>query len=167
MRPCLFHDRHTGLRYHRHEIVELNIPREEANVSRKGFALFAFLKGLFGKTETHAPAPAEDDFVVSLVDGEIVVLHPQGTIEQIKLAELQAVLIETNDSGPWGPDLWWILVGAPGEGGNHGCVFPGGATGEMEVLTALQELPGFDHGAVIEAMGSTSDARFLCWKAEA
>lgn len=152
---------------------------EETFVSEKGVTLFAFLKGLFGKTETHSPAPSEADFVVSFVDGEIVVLHPQGTVEQVKLAELRAVLIETNDSGPWGSDLWWILVGAPGEGGkeggkegsteggNHGCAFPGGARGETEILDVLQALPGFDNGAVIEAMGSTTNARFLCWKAEA
>lgn len=131
--------------------------------------MFAFLKGLFGKTETPLPTPDEADFVVSFVEGEIVVQHPQGTIEQVKLDELQAVLIETNDSGPWGSDLWWILVGTPGEGegSHHGCMFPGGASGETEILDVLQALPGFDNGAVIEAMGSTDNARFLCWKAEA
>lgn len=128
--------------------------------------MFGFLQRLFGKTDTQPPALAEADFVVSLSDGEIIVQHPKGTVEQVKLAELRAVLIETNDSGPWGSDLWWILVGAPGDDGNHGCVFPGGASGEKEILHALQELPGFDNEAVIEAMGSTSNARFLCWQAK-
>jgi hypothetical protein len=32
------------------------------------------------------------------------------------------------------------------------------------LLKRLQELPGFDNHAFIVAMGSTDDARFLCWK---
>jgi hypothetical protein len=33
-----------------------------------------------------------------------------------------------------------------------------------ELLVRLQQLPGFDNGVVIKAMGSTGDARFVCWK---
>jgi hypothetical protein len=32
------------------------------------------------------------------------------------------------------------------------------------LLKRLQELPGFDNLAFIVAMGSSEDARFLCWK---
>jgi hypothetical protein len=69
---------------------------------------------------------------------------------------------ETNDSGPWGADVWWILVGNAPE---SGCVYPNGATGEQEALEALQRLPGFDNGQFIEAMTSTENARFVCWQA--
>ena len=33
-----------------------------------------------------------------------------------------------------------------------------------ELLSRLQQLPGFDNEAVIKAMGSTNNAKFLCWK---
>jgi hypothetical protein len=33
-----------------------------------------------------------------------------------------------------------------------------------DLLQALQKLPGFDHQAVIAAMGSTSNAKFVCWR---
>ena len=36
--------------------------------------------------------------------------------------------------------------------------------GMKELLTRLQQLPGFDNGAVIKAMGSTKNDKFLCWK---
>ena len=56
-------------------------------------------------------------------------------------------------------DVFWVLHGL-----NRGCAIPQGATGEKELLERLQKLPNFDNGAVIEAMGCTSDRRFLCWE---
>jgi len=106
---------------------------------------------------------SEASFVVTVSETEIVNHRPEGTVERVALAELKAVLIETNDSGPWGADVWWILLGS---GLESGCVFPGGATGEQDVLERLQQLPGFDNEAVIKAMGSTDHQRFLCWQAK-
>lgn len=102
----------------------------------------------------------ESAFVVRLEDGAIVSRRPDGTCERVALSALAAVLIETDDSGPWGTDLWWILAGADGTG----CIYPGGADGEQEILALLQALPGFDNAALIAAMTSTSNERFLCWK---
>ena len=85
--------------------------------------------------------------------------RPDGLVETVPWAELRAVLIETNDRGPWGPDVFWILIGQKG-----GAVVPMGATGERELLHRLQKLEGFDNEAVIAAMGSTDNARFLCWE---
>jgi hypothetical protein len=104
----------------------------------------------------------ESRFRVEVTETEIVSHRPGGKVERVAFAELRAVIIETNDSGPWGADVWWILVGS---GPGSGCVYPGGATGEQEALTALQRLPGFDNRKLIEAMGSTSNARFVCWQA--
>jgi hypothetical protein len=41
---------------------------------------------------------------------------------------------------------------------------PQGATGERALLERLQELPGFDDRAVIDAMSATARQRFLCWE---
>jgi hypothetical protein len=60
------------------------------------------------------------------------------------------------------PDVFWLLHGTDG-----GCAIPQGATGEKELLERLQALPGFDNAKVIEAMGSSSDRRFLCWQRHA
>ena len=91
--------------------------------------------------------------------GPVTCHHPNGTEESVTWADLQAVLIETNDEGPFAPDVFWILVGRPG-----GCIIPEGATGEAELLNRLQALDGFDNDAVIAAMSSTDNQRFLCWK---
>ncbi|WP_066555630.1 hypothetical protein [Croceicoccus bisphenolivorans] len=75
--------------------------------------------------------------------------------------DLKTVAIATNDSGPWGADVWWLLYGADGQ---LACGFPQGATGEKKVLDALMELPGFDEQEMIKAMGCTSNATFIVWQ---
>jgi hypothetical protein len=57
------------------------------------------------------------------------------------------------------PDVFWVLHGA-----TEGCAIPQGATGEKELLDRLFALPGFNNGAVIEAMTCCADRRFLCWE---
>jgi hypothetical protein len=103
-------------------------------------------------------------FVVSLSNAEITNSRPDGVIERLPVRDLREVAIETNTSGPWGADVWWLLTGtAP----DARCAYPGGATGEQTMLQWLQKLPGFDEKAVINAMGCTSNARFVCWRAVA
>jgi hypothetical protein len=103
-------------------------------------------------------------FVVSVDATEIVVTRPNGQVERLALSEINEVAIVTNDSGPWGTDVWWYLLG---RNEKSGCVFPGGATGENMVLEMVQQLPGFNNEVFIQAMGSTSNARFTCWRANA
>jgi hypothetical protein len=104
----------------------------------------------------------EAKFIVRIENNEIINERPEGKIERVSLSGLKAVIIETNDTGPWGTDVLWILVGAD----ETGCVFPNGATGGMEILEIMQKLPGFDNKAVIQAMASISNQRFLCWKSD-
>ena len=102
----------------------------------------------------------ESKFLVSISGGEIINQRPEGKVERVAISDLKAVIIETNDTGPWGADVWWILVGSE----KNGCVFPQGATGEGDILKVVQALPGFDNEAFINAMKSTDNQRFLCWK---
>ena len=86
-------------------------------------------------------------------------LAGRGETETVRWDDLQEVGIVTTDEGPAAEDVFWILLGANGR-----CAVPGGADGMKELLARLQQLPGFDNGAVIKAMGSTANANFLCWK---
>jgi hypothetical protein len=101
------------------------------------------------------PVNIEAQFVVSVVGDDIVCRRPDGFVERAPLSELETVVVETNDAGPWGVDVWWIL-----EGDDSRCAFPLGATGENGVLARLKELDGFR----VDGMNSTSNRRFLCWK---
>jgi hypothetical protein len=102
----------------------------------------------------------ERKVVVSFDESGISAAFPGGPTEAIAWSEVQRVAIETNDSGPWGADFWWLL-----EGETRRCVFPQGATGDAEAMAAFpSRFPGFNHTAVIKANCSTSNARFLCWE---
>ena len=103
---------------------------------------------------------AEGKVIVSFDESGIAATFPKGEVEAIAWSEVQRVAIETNDSGPWGADFWWLL-----EGEAKRCAFPQGATGELEAMATFpSRFPGFSHEAVISANCSTSNARFLCWE---
>ena len=101
----------------------------------------------------------EQIVVVTLSNIGISCSRPGRAIEMVTWDDLQAVILETTDEGPFAPDVYWILVGTRG-----GCVIPQGAMGENELLSRLQTLDGFNNEAVISAMVSTENQRFLCWQ---
>jgi len=99
----------------------------------------------------------EASFVVEVnAEDEIVCRAPWQAEQRIRLADLAAVHVETNDSGPWGADLWWLLSDRSGQ---TRVAFPQMATGEKAVLERLRLLAGFQ----VRGMNSTENARFLCW----
>lgn len=95
---------------------------------------------------------------VSFDDKVITRTLPDGTIETVRWDDLQEVGVVTTDEGPWVEDVYWILTGT-----NGGCAVSGGAKGMKELLTRLQQLPGFDNEAIIKKMG-TDNNQFVCWK---
>jgi len=101
-------------------------------------------------------------FNVRLTDSQICVTRPDSGSQALLLSDLQEVAIVTNDSGPAGADVGWVFSARATE---QGCTFPGGATGEQDVLRFVQGLPGFSNERFIQAMGSTSNAKFVCWSA--
>lgn len=99
--------------------------------------------------------------VVLSVDNEgLSASFPNGPTRSIAWNAVDSVAIETNDSGPWGADVWWRFEGHP-----ETLAYPQGATGEKEVLDLLSErFPGFDYDAMIGAMACTDNQRFVCWR---
>lgn len=117
--------------------------------------------GWFKRKASEKPLYPESLWTVELGDQGICGTDHEGTAKTVSYDGLRTVAIATNDSGPWGADVWWLLYGAKGE---LNCAFPQGATGEKQVLDYLFALPGFDNEEVIKAMGSTSEAVFLVWQ---
>jgi hypothetical protein len=112
-----------------------------------------FLGKLFGQAPKRKARVAFDAECVTRT-------MPDGKTETVRWSDLQEVCILTTDDGPYVDDVIWILAGVDG----GGCAVPSETQGMKELLPRLQELPGFDNEAVIKAMGSTSNARFVCWK---
>lgn len=104
------------------------------------------------------PLPPERYYVLAITDTFVICYRPDGTTESVRLDDLQKVDILTTSDGPFAPDAFWLLHGTSG-----GCSIPHGASGEKELADLLLALPGFDHGAFIQAMGSTQEALFTCW----
>ena len=125
--------------------------------------MFGFLRHLFTMPADSQRLQPESHVVVVCDDDAIVCRRANGDEEKVRWDDLRAVLVETNDTGPWGTDVFWMLVGRDAK---SGCVVPQGASGEDELLARLQKLPGFDNEALIAAMSSTDNQRFLCWEAE-
>lgn len=124
--------------------------------------MLGFLRRLFTKQPSPEPAwNPEAEFVVEVGPEEIRCLRPDGGEEFVRWDDLQAVLLETNDTGPIGTDVMWVLVGS-----NSGCIVPMGASGEAALIDVLQALPGFDNEAMIRASTSVENDRVLCWEAD-
>jgi hypothetical protein len=99
-------------------------------------------------------------WTLSIEDNVIRVTDPDDATATLAMADLSAVIIETNDSGPWGADFWWLLLDCSGA---LACAFPQGATGEQAVVDRLGALPGFDRGKMGDAIRSTRNASFPVW----
>lgn len=117
------------------------------------------MSGWFKKRSQRLEAEARWD--VSIDATRIAVRDASGEVKMVNRAELSGILIETNDSGPWAADVWWLLFGADDR---VACAYPQGATGEPAVLDALMTLEGFDHAQMTAAMGSTGNAIFPVWR---
>lgn len=92
---------------------------------------------------------------VTAID-EIVCRAPKQAEQRISMADLGAVYVETNYSGPWGADVWWLLNDKTGQ---TQVAFPQLATGEDVALERLRLLPGFE----VRGMNSSENAQFMCW----
>ena len=101
----------------------------------------------------------EREIIVELTQSEISASYPNGDKLVADLDELKKVKVITNDSGPWGADVWFSFNSK-----NSRCGFPQGATGEELALEFLYTLDGFDETSFIKAMGSTSNEEFICWE---
>lgn len=115
------------------------------------------------REERAAAVMFERQVVVRFDEVGLSAAYPDGSGQKISWSEVDCVAIEMNDSGPWGADVWWLL-----EGKGKRCTYPQGATGDAEALAEYpRRFPGFSDAAVIEAMGCTSNARFVYWQGHA
>ncbi|MBB5714197.1 hypothetical protein [Sphingomonas aerophila] len=116
---------------------------------------------MFGWLEKRRRRPQPEAlWVVSVEPDHVQVIDDAGRTTRLAKSDMIGVAIETNDTGPWGADVWWLLFGSEGQ---LACAFPQGATGESGALDYLTQLPAFDYGQVAKAMGSTAKAVFPVW----
>jgi len=84
-----------------------------------------------------------------------------GMKNAIELNRIQQISLETNDSSPWGTDLWWRITS---DKATHS--FPGGSKGENELLEHFKTSPNFDKDQYHNALKTITTAEFIVWKQE-
>lgn len=92
-------------------------------------------------------------------DSRITFTQANGKQDFLLWQELVEVGILTTSEGPAADDVYWVLMDMQ----KNGFAIPSESIGVKELLARLQELPGFDNEAVVQAMGCSNDAKFLCW----
>lgn len=117
--------------------------------------LFSFFKNLKIKSTNVA---YERAWTVKIDNNSIISIDYKQVSTSILIDEITKVIVETNDSGPWGTDVWWII-----SDGTKVIRVPGGATGEQSLLIELQKLEGFDNNQLIKSMSSTDNVQFVCY----
>jgi hypothetical protein len=119
-------------------------------------------RSIFGWFKKKPPAlQPESKWVVAIEGDRIKICDGAEQVKSIAKSDLSGVAVETNDSGPWGADLWWLLFDGAGA---LACAVPQGATGEQTVIDYFSALPSFDHGEMGKAMASTGNAVFAVWR---
>lgn len=94
---------------------------------------------------------------VIFLDGDIVTRDGQGAERRPPLRDLRRVVVATDDSGPWGADVVFLLYsGEPDPVG----IFPLEAVGLDDFVKWLTAQPGYQDRELAKAMGSTQVARF-------
>jgi hypothetical protein len=115
--------------------------------------IFTRFLSLISRTGTDVKASAlHDEIGVSC-------RWPNGEEYVVLWGELTEVYIQTTDAGPFVEDVFLVL-----RGDSTHCVIPQEATGFVEVIDRLQQLPGFDLQGVISAMSCPDNAIFPCWR---
>jgi len=114
----------------------------------------SFFSRIFGKNNKLIHKNEKVEFNES----KVVRTMRDGKQEIIEWSDLKEVTIITTDEGPFVDDVFWVLSGSV-----SGCLVPSEADGVQELIAYLQKLPDFDNEVVIKAMGSSENAKFVCW----
>lgn len=95
-------------------------------------------------------------------DEAALIFSRDGTpIDSMRWDETREIAIKTTDEGPASEDVFFEFIGSDP---SHSISLPQTAEGVETLLEGLKQMPGFNNQAVIDAMASTRNARFVCWK---
>jgi hypothetical protein len=101
-----------------------------------------------------------DDPRVAIDDERVSVATDTGAVEEIRWDRLRRVEFKVL-GGVGSPGDYWVL-----EDDDGGCVVPSSSASASALLDRLQELPGFDDGAVMDAILAGTPGAFVCWVRE-
>jgi hypothetical protein len=116
-------------------------------------SFLSFIKSQFlNKTKSNY----ESNWIVKLSKNKIFSIDYDGLEEELSFNEIDKIIIETNDSGPWNSDVLWKIYSK-----DKLLIVPLGCSGESLMLEKFQSFLDFDNEKFIEAMTSTENNTFL------
>jgi len=105
----------------------------------------------------HAPAPASP-WTVRITGEEIAISDGQGAEKTVPIDAIQRVIVATDDSGPWGNDVVFLIFAS---GTEPLGLFPLEANGCDDFVGWLANRPGYRDRELAAAMSSTRCAEFV------
>lgn len=99
---------------------------------------------------------------VTIANDMIVICDGQGFERKLSVSDVRRVIVATDDSGPWGDDVVFLVYSDDQEPVG---IFPLEAEGCQAFVAWLSKLPGYRDRELAGAMGSTSVARFEIFSA--
>jgi hypothetical protein len=106
-------------------------------------------------------SPETVEWSVTVGADRIITRDSAGEERSILLAELRSVIVATDESGPWGYDVVFLLYSEDTEPLS---IFPLEAEGCQEFVGWLSSLAGYDDREMARAMAATRVARFTVWR---
>lgn len=110
-----------------------------------------------------APQAQPDPWSVTVSGANIITTDGTGERRVVAISDLSSIVVATDDSGPWGDDVVFILYGADGQPLS---IFPSGARGNEEFVKWMAITPGYRDRELARSMASTQVARFTVWTAD-
>ena len=117
------------------------------------FLSFIKIKFLNKKTSNY-----ESNWTVKSTKEKLVSIDYDGLEEELSFDDIDKIIVETNNSGPWNSDVLWKIYY-----NDKLLIVPLGCSGESIMLEKFQLFPDFDNEKFIEAMTSTENNTFLVW----
>lgn len=103
-----------------------------------------------------------EDWSVQFVADKLVINGGLGATHSVEIAAIRKVVVQTDDSGPWGPDFLYFLFADQSDPVG---VFPLEAQGASDLVAWLERQPGFNTQQFGQAVGSTKVAQFVVFQA--
>ena len=104
-----------------------------------------------------------DAWSVAVSGATIITTDGVGERRVVAISDLSSIVVATDDSGPWGDDVVFILYGSDGRPLS---IFPSDARGNEEFVAWMATTPGYRDRELARSMASTQVARFTVWTAE-
>ena len=99
-------------------------------------------------------------WTVAVVGDVILTRDGLGAERRLPARDLRTVVVATDESGPQGVDVAFLLYAA---GREPVGVFPLEAAGTQDFLAWMAKRPGYRDRELVKAMGSTEVARFVVY----